>query len=447
MSLRIFHGLNNESVLSRRTATAKVGQHVLRLLPGIFIMSLMAILPGFGGVAEAQDSPSVGQPSLKPWLATISGQSVNMRTGPSTNHYAFAQLNRDVSIIAIGGSGNWVEIIVPSDLPIWIHGDFVKEDANQKLRVTGNSVRLRCSANTKYTPVGITESGQLLRPTGNKSPDGKWVEIFAPLNARGWIHGDYVRRSDRVVNPAMLSSLHDSLKAKSTTSIGDLAGSGEDDTETDPASSADSASNDTGSEAVEVSKDSVPEDGSIKIPAFESDRLKELFEQFRLETEKPPVQWDFSGIFRKIQVYETTSEDLGEIRVVKNLARTINEHFVPLQRRLIEIERQQKIAQANREKELAREKEILRRTGHRNTPGDQKYQAVGWVVPLGKHRKVEATHKLMKGSKLLYYLDGEKLNLDQYVNKRVGLVGTIQEQDPETGARLLVIQKIEILSR
>ena len=68
-------------------------------------------------------------------------------------------------------------------------------------------------------------------------------------------------------------------------------------------------------------------------------------------------------------------------------------------------------------------------------------------MPLGKHRKVEASHKLMKGSKLLYYLDGEKLNLDQYVNKRVGIVGTIQEQDPSTGARLLVIQKIEILSR
>jgi len=187
--------------------------------------------------------------------------------------------------------------------------------------------------------------------------------------------------------------------------------------------------------------------GAIKIPAFESERLKQLFEQFQKETEKPPVTWDFSDIFRKIQVYETTSEDLGEIRVVKNLARTINEHFVPLQRRLIEIERQQKNAQATREKEQAREKEILRRTGHRDTPGDQKYQAVGWVAPLGKHRKVEASHKLMKGSKLLYYLDGDKMNLDQYVNKRVGIVGTIQEQDPETGARLLVIQKIEILSR
>ena len=53
----------------------------------------------------------------------------------------------------------------------------------------------------------------------------------------------------------------------------------------------------------------------------------------------------------------------------------------------------------------------------------------------------------MKGNQLLYYLNGEKLNLDQYVNKRVGIIGTIQELDPETGARLLMVQKIEVLSR
>ena len=53
----------------------------------------------------------------------------------------------------------------------------------------------------------------------------------------------------------------------------------------------------------------------------------------------------------------------------------------------------------------------------------------------------------MKGNQLLYYLNGEKMNLDQYVNKRVGIVGTIKEQDPESGARLLEVQKIEILSR
>jgi lipopolysaccharide export system protein LptA len=53
----------------------------------------------------------------------------------------------------------------------------------------------------------------------------------------------------------------------------------------------------------------------------------------------------------------------------------------------------------------------------------------------------------MKGNQLLYHLDGGKLNLDQYVNKRVGIVGTVEEQDPSTGARLIRIKGIEVLSQ
>lgn len=408
---------------------------------------------------SAQDvskvAPVSADPTLQPWLAQVTGKSVNVRTGPSTNHFAFSRLTMDTPVIAMGGKGDWVEILVPSDVPLWIHGDFVEETADQNLRVSGSRVRLRCAANTKYTPIGLTEAGQILRPTGNRSEDLKWVEIYSPLNAKAWIHGDYVKRTDQAIDISRLSTLHGTLKSKPGSLQGNpmTAGANADSESTSTTGAADNADpvndksvNDksvAGLNEAGVQQD----DGLIKIPTFESDRLKQLFEQFQKETEKPPVKWDFSDIFRKITVFETTSEDLGEIRVVKDLARTINEHFVPLQRRLIEIERQQELARAKREKEQVREKEILRRTGHRNTPGDQKYQAVGWVAPLGKHRKVEASHKLMKGNQLLYYLNGEKLNLDQYVNKRVGIIGTIQELDPETGARLLMVQKIEVLSR
>ncbi len=414
----------------------------------LLIAGLLALLTGFQADLLAQSADATqSQPTMEPWLAKVTGKSVNLRAGASTNHFAFARLSMDAPVIAIGGRGDWVEIVVPSDQTIWIHGDFVEESGEERLRVTGDRVRLRCTASTNHTPLGLTVMGQILKPTGQRKADSKvagkeWVEVFAPLNARGWIHGDYVKRSDQKIDPARLSTLHDTLKTRPGSPTGIPAVAGDDNS----AGSEVKTPEDAG--AVQAGNPEVEDQsGTIKIPTFESERLKQLFEQFQKETEKPPVKWDFSDIFRKIQVFETTSEDLGEIRVVKDLARTINEHFVPLQRRLIEIERQQEIARAKREKEQAREKEILRRTGHRNTPGDSKYQAVGWVVPLGKHRKVEASHKLMKGNQLLFYLNGEDLNLDQYVNKRVGIVGTIKEQDPELGARLLEVQKIEILSR
>ena len=186
---------------------------------------------------------------------------------------------------------------------------------------------------------------------------------------------------------------------------------------------------------------------TVKIPAFESPRLKKLFEGFKKETEKNPVEWNFDRILEEMRVIENSTEDVGEVEVVRDLARTIQEHFMPLHRRLVEIQRQQEKARSERELARAKENEILRKTGHRSTDPGVKYQAVGWVVPLGKHRDVEATHKLMKGNQLLYHLDGGKLNLDQYVNKRVGIVGTVEEQDPSTGARLIRIKSIEVLSQ
>ena len=96
---------------SVRTA-AFSGQSWMLLL----LLSLISL-----GSLEAQDSESFGKPTLKPWLATVDGSSVNLRTGPSTNHHAFTRLTKEVSVIAMGGSGDWVEIVIPSDIPIWIH--------------------------------------------------------------------------------------------------------------------------------------------------------------------------------------------------------------------------------------------------------------------------------------------------------------------------------------
>jgi hypothetical protein len=207
------------------------------------------------------------------------------------------------------------------------------------------------------------------------------------------------------------------------------------------------AGGDPGQGAGQTAPEDVLDPNTVKIPAFESTKLKKLFEEFRTETQKNPVEWNFRSLLDQMKVIENSSEDIGEVKVVRDLSRTIQEHFMPLHRRLVDIKRQQEKAKTERELAKAKENEILRRTGHRSTNPGVKYQAVGWVVPLGKHRDVEATHKLMKGNQLLFYLDGGKLKLDAYVNKRVGIVGTVEEQDPSTGARLIRIRSIEVLSQ
>jgi len=47
---------------------------------------------------------------------------------------------------------------------------------------------------------------------------------------------------------------------------------------------------------------------------------------------------------------------------------------------------------------------------------------------------------------LMFYLKSEQLKLDDYVNKRVGISGVIQEQPPSAGAQLIHVTGIEVLS-
>ena len=441
--------MTNESppmIEFRGTSVSEEARSRPRHLPSFLLQfstaAILLCLSIFSGsTATAQDEPVRGEPTLRPWLGEVTGGVVNVRTGASTNHFSFFQLRGGTPFIALGGKGDWVEIAVPADRPIWVHGDFLAPQGEQ-VRVTGSRVRMRASAGTIHAPLGLTEQGQLLKPTGKTDASGKWVEVFAPLNAHAWIHGDYVRRIDSGLDPLHLSRQHQQLNSNGQTGAeviapgtpqnnGEIGGEAE--------VTGDQRGNEDSAQPIDPN--------TVKIPAFESPRLKVLFEQFQKETEKNPVDWNFKEILAEMKVIETSSEDIGEVEVVKDLARTIQEHFVPLHRRLVQIQKQQTDAKAKREVARAKEDEILRRTGHRSTQPGVKYQAVGWVVPLGKHRNVEATHKLMKGNQLLYYLDGGELKLDTYVNKRVGIVGAVEEQDPSTGARLIRIRSIEVLSQ
>ncbi|NRA74896.1 MAG: hypothetical protein HRU16_03065 [Planctomycetes bacterium] len=409
----------------------------------LWLIAVCAIVCASGMInkVEGQDAPVRGEPTLQPWVGKVKGSLVNIRTGPSLNHYSFLRLRDGSSLISVGGQGDWIEVAVPSDRPVWIHNDYLVTEGDF-FKVTGSRVRLRATAGTSHAPLGLSEPGQVLVPTGKVSGGGSWVEVLAPLNAHAWIHGDYIRRTDQEVNPLHLARLHQSLKGQGGSSSHPVSAGSADSTDNpaanDPVTGSGVGAGDSPGEVLEPN--------TVRIPAFDSPKLKSLFDSFRAETQKNPVDWNFSDILKEVKNIETTSEDVGEIEIVHDLSKTIQEHFMPLHRRLVEIQRQQEEARAKRELVRVKEDEILRRTGHRSNP-DVKFQAVGWVVPLGKHRDVEATHKLLKGNKLLYYLDGGKIELDQYVNKRVGIVGTIEEQKPSTGARLIRIQKIEILSR
>lgn len=369
-------------------------------------------------------------PEQQAWLGEVSGSVVNVRTGPSTNHFPFMRLARGSDVVAIGTKGEWVEIIVPSYRKIWIHGDYI-EESGDGLKVTGNRVRLRATAGTKNVPLGMALKGQVLAPAGERDPASEWVGVLAPVEARAYIHGDYIaHKSD--IDRSMIATVSRGIRPVA------LA----DATASDPdARSGAPGGGDAKAEITEQDESRI-----VRRLGALSDRLKPIYEQFQVETKKNPRDWNFAPVLESLMAIESGSEDVAEIEVAKELSRNIREHWSPLHQRIVVIEKEQ--AEARRQREIARSKEneILRKTGQRSTREEKKYLAVGWIVPLGKHRKVEGTHKLLKGNQLLYYLISDGVNLNEYVNKRVGVGGVIEEQPPSAGAQLIRLARVKVLS-
>ena len=124
----------------------------------------------------------------------------------------------------------------------------------------------------------------------------------------------------------------------------------------------------------------------------------------------------------------------------------VEDYWVPTQRRMVALEREKEAARKAREAAEAKERQDEKRPGQGSTRRDKKYLAVGWVDQLGKYRKVDGTHRLLRGNRLAFYLKSEQLKLDDYVNKRVGISGVIQEQPPSAGAQLIHVTGIQVLS-
>ena len=250
-------------------------------------MKIVSILLLLGTPIGAQDEPVRGQPTLQPWMGEVKGSVVNIRTGPSMNHFAFFQFRGGTRLIALGGQGDWVEVAIPADRPVWIHGDYLKPQGDA-LQVSGSRVRIRATAGTNHAPLGMTELGQSVRPTGKADSAGTWVEVYAPLNAHAWIHGDYIRRVESELNPLHLSRQHKVMSSFAGVAGGSRTGdSVKPDTEL-------AGGDDKDSRPAVVEEELDP--NTVKIPAFESPRLKKLFEGFKKETEKNPVEWNFDSI-------------------------------------------------------------------------------------------------------------------------------------------------------
>lgn len=127
-----------------------------------------------------------GRHQMPPATLTVTGDQVNIRTGPGTEYEAIGSANRGMQLAVTGKSGNWYEVQYNGSTA-YIIADYVTEgditegddtftvtEDGGTITVTANDVNIRSGPGTEYESIDKVSYGVPLAMTGKV---GNWYQI------------------------------------------------------------------------------------------------------------------------------------------------------------------------------------------------------------------------------------------------------------------------------
>ena len=176
----------------------------------LFILICLISLVSLGFAQEAatapQESASAGEeivPSF-PYMAEITGDNVNIRSGPGTNYYRCGKLNKGDKVKVVGSQFSWSRIVPSPDSFSWISKQYVSIDRSDPTvgTVTGDNVRIYTGSEL-LKPIHST-TVQLKFNRGDKvkllgQEEEGYYKIAPPEGAYVWLSTQYTRLVGPVV--------------------------------------------------------------------------------------------------------------------------------------------------------------------------------------------------------------------------------------------------------
>lgn len=130
-------------------------------------------------------------------IALISGSNVNVRQDASLGSQVIGSVNTGDKVYVVCFDDPWYYVSIPAkELKGWVFGEYVS--ALPRVEITGDKVRLREVPSTKQRIKADLYSGDVFYEF---SRDGSWVLVASSASGlKGWVHGDYVRKTERTAS-------------------------------------------------------------------------------------------------------------------------------------------------------------------------------------------------------------------------------------------------------
>ena len=132
----------------------------------LFVIVILACLVSVGFAQEAATTTSGTEeadiPSF-PYMAEITGDNVNIRSGPGTNFYDCGKLNKGDKVKVIGKQFSWARVVPPPGSFSWISMQYVSIDPDNPTvgSVTGDRVRVYAGSDFRKTLHSMYLQGKL----------------------------------------------------------------------------------------------------------------------------------------------------------------------------------------------------------------------------------------------------------------------------------------------
>lgn len=331
--------------------------------------------------AERPVKPAAGKVD-----GVISGERVNVRTGPGTDHGRLYQSFKGDKVKVVGREGEWVKVLLPKNVSGWIAAQYLAKDSDGKRGVVrGDRVSIRAGGGGEFDSIGLVNRGYTFLIVAEINEYCK----VAPLpDAVGFIHGKYVKIE------------------------GDVPGEG-------------------------ISVQAPASQASAPIGDLQA-AFKKAGALFKAEGVKPLMERDYAPVIKSLVSIISQSREADpfvHMSARKLLADVIKEAKT-------QDDERQRLERKKRIEEMLKaiEEEYATEAGGVTPPA---YGSVG-VLETFSIDYPPATHKLVEKNAVKCLVYSEKIDLAPFVGKRVGIVGDVTPL-PDFGTVLFSVTRIDPL--
>jgi SH3-like domain-containing protein len=355
-------------------------------------------------VIMSSDSNEADVPSF-PYVAEITGDNVNIRSGPGTQYYSCGRLNKGDRVKVVNHQfGGWSCIVPPTGSFSWISTQYVSIDPDNPTigTVTGNGVRVWVGSD-RLRPIYSTTSklklnkGEKVKLMGEEMD--KYYKIAPPTGAYRWVSTKYTKALGPVREfplPVVVSPPPDSNAIVPT---------------------------------------------RIPVEAKMLEEYYALEKQTQAERAKPLEQQNYTKI-KKALLKIAANKEAGKA--------TRYSEFAIKQIKRFELAREVAKAVRLQDEQLQRDQEQLKTAGAKRLA---EIQDLGRFAAIGQFQTFETYghghYRIIddSGKTVCYTLPtgpASKMNLSKLVGRKVGLVGTIKPHPQTAGALVRFTEIVEL---